>query len=285
MTSDPRDEVVVEIVPDPIPRALWDSLFTAFADAAIDYGLTIGGRILGEAGSTRRAGGSTEMRALRQRVAELETSAGAVEAQALDLSERLDEAETRAAALAGDVRDERHRADAAEQRAEAVRQAIDWLGDIIATSPCDWGTSRDLALVYGVVLGWDDPADPEDDGGALREITAMFTDSPGRIDRMQVHRAVVRSLTAALAVSPAGSPTPDVATDTTEDSMIRFEWGHQFAPGFEDRLPLGGVTVSPCPYDGDGCCRPRHYGFPAVHVWQTEPDGDWRTGPAPEATP
>ena len=46
------------------------------------------------------------------------------------------------------------------------------LQDTIAFSANDWGESRAMAWVYGIVLGWDfdgDEDDDEDDGSELRE--------------------------------------------------------------------------------------------------------------------
>ncbi len=125
MVSDPRAEVAVEIVPEPIPRALFDSLFTAFADVAIDYGLTIGGRILGEAGTTRSAGGTAEMRALRVQVADRDAEINRLNAEIMGYEtgyrHGLNAAEQAIAR-------ERARTDAAERRAaelEAENFAVD----------------------------------------------------------------------------------------------------------------------------------------------------------------
>lgn len=56
--------------------------------------------------------------------------------------------------MAGDLHQLAHTEDAHE----ALRQAI-------AFSSADWGQARDLAWIYGIVLGWDcDPEDLEDEG-------------------------------------------------------------------------------------------------------------------------
>src|SRR5690606_37796385 len=68
---DPREQVTVEIVTDPIPAGMFESLFDAFIDVAADYGLTIGARIIGRSGTARRSE-HPETTRLRARVAELE---------------------------------------------------------------------------------------------------------------------------------------------------------------------------------------------------------------------
>ncbi|WP_256789851.1 hypothetical protein [Frankia sp. AvcI1] len=151
-----------------------------------------------------------EVRRLRARVAELteraETAEQIVQARDEILGEWLGKVE-RAAEV-------ERRADAAEAAVQRVQQAIDWLAGILATSARDWSTSHDLALIYGVILGWHDPSDPDDDGGALGEIKALFAHGPGFIDRMQEHRATVRALAAA--GTPADATSDDASAGETE---------------------------------------------------------------------
>jgi hypothetical protein len=78
-----------------------------------------------------------------------------------------------------------------------LRAASLWLRNLITTSSRDWGQDRDLALIYGVIVGWYDPDDPQDvaeGDAALREITSMFPPGTVWAERMQEHRVAFRAL-------------------------------------------------------------------------------------------
>lgn len=49
---------------------------------------------------------------------------------------------------------------------------LESLSDTIAFSSADWGAARDLAWIYGIVLGWDDEDDPDE--SAMPEIAQRY---------------------------------------------------------------------------------------------------------------
>jgi hypothetical protein len=65
------------------------------------------------------------------------------------------------------------------------------LRDVLAFSADDWGQTRAMAWVYGIILGWDpDPDDPEyGDNDAMAELAAKFDWEPEQVDRLrELHR-------------------------------------------------------------------------------------------------
>lgn len=69
--------------------------------------------------------------------------------------------------------------------------ALESLRDAIAFSSADWGEYRDLAWIYGIVLGWDDEDDP--DGETMRELAERFGWTAGGIARLRrLHAEFVR---------------------------------------------------------------------------------------------
>ena len=59
--------------------------------------------------------------------------------------------------------------------------------DTIAFSSADWGAARDLAWIYGIVLGWDNDEgddDPET-ADAMSEIAAKFGWSDEQVARLR----------------------------------------------------------------------------------------------------
>jgi hypothetical protein len=55
------------------------------------------------------------------------------------------------------------------------------LKDTLAFSPDDWGDSRAMAWVYGIILGWDDEV--------LTELAQQFRWSAAAIERLRVLHA------------------------------------------------------------------------------------------------
>lgn len=75
------------------------------------------------------------------------------------------------------------------------------LGDVIAFSVDDWGSSRAMAWVYGIVLGWGDgPDDPDD---AHDELARRFGWTPEAVTRL---RSLHAAFKAAAGLSPSVSP-------------------------------------------------------------------------------
>jgi hypothetical protein len=56
-------------------------------------------------------------------------------------------------------------------------EPLEALGDVLAFSADDWGETRAMAWVWGIVLGWDDDASAE--------LAAKFRWSAEQIARMQ----------------------------------------------------------------------------------------------------
>lgn len=57
------------------------------------------------------------------------------------------------------------------------------LRNAIAFSSADWGAARDLAWVYGIVLGWDD--NDEAEYGAMEVLAARFGWSDETVARLR----------------------------------------------------------------------------------------------------
>jgi hypothetical protein len=65
------------------------------------------------------------------------------------------------------------------------------LGDAIAFAVDDWGASRSMAWVYGIVLGWDDDDPMEGESGheAMDQLAARFRWTPEQVERLrELHR-------------------------------------------------------------------------------------------------
>jgi hypothetical protein len=65
------------------------------------------------------------------------------------------------------------------------------LRDTLAFSADDWGESRAMAWVWGIILGWDpDPDDPEyGDNEAMDELAAKFDWTSEQVERLrELHR-------------------------------------------------------------------------------------------------
>jgi hypothetical protein len=205
MEIDPRSRTGITIQAGPVPFGLWPAVERELVAAAAELGIRLRAMLVDapDLGIPMIDLDEVELSRLRARVAELEAALGE-QATALAFETTC----TSCGQAWGVAYDERLRRDAADAQLVRVQQAFDWLAGILATSARDWSTSHDLALIYGVILGWHNPDDPDDDGGALREIAELFTDGPGFIDRMQEHRATVRALDAASAPAggDAGSP-------------------------------------------------------------------------------
>lgn len=58
------------------------------------------------------------------------------------------------------------------------------IGDAIAFDSGDWGLTRAMAWIYGIVLGWDDEDDPSDNG-AMDEVARKFDWSPEAVARLR----------------------------------------------------------------------------------------------------
>lgn len=61
------------------------------------------------------------------------------------------------------------------------------LRNAIAFSSADWGAARDLAWVYGIVLGWDD--NDESEYGAMDELAQRFGWSDETVARLRLLHA------------------------------------------------------------------------------------------------
>jgi hypothetical protein len=66
------------------------------------------------------------------------------------------------------------------------------LRDTLAFSADDWGQTRAMAWVYGIILGWDpDPEDMQDPeaGDPMVELADRFDWSPEQVERLrELHR-------------------------------------------------------------------------------------------------
>lgn len=71
---------------------------------------------------------------------------------------------------------------------------LESLSDTIAFSSADWGAARDLAWIYGIVLGWDDD---DDDEGAMPDIAQRYGWTAETIARLRRLHAEYERLEAA----------------------------------------------------------------------------------------
>jgi hypothetical protein len=62
---------------------------------------------------------------------------------------------------------------------------IESLKSTIAFSSADWGSARDLAWIYGIVLGWDGDPDYPDDGDPMAELQEKFGWDDGQVARLR----------------------------------------------------------------------------------------------------
>jgi hypothetical protein len=110
------------------------------------------------------------------------------------------------------------------------------LHDAMVFSSADWGAARDLAFIYGIVVGWDgDPDDEpdEDDGDAMSELAAKFGWSEQGVQRLRAMHAVYGKLRPASqrladAGTPQSAPEPSqAATEAHSDE----NWGWCYSCG------------------------------------------------------
>lgn len=69
----------------------------------------------------------------------------------------------------------------------ATRNPFQSLSDAIAFSSADWGQARDMAWIYGIVLGWDDEDDEDD--GAMGELAIRFGWDASTVERLRALHA------------------------------------------------------------------------------------------------
>lgn len=86
------------------------------------------------------------------------------------------------------------------------------LSDTLAFSADDWAASRAMAWVWGIVCGWDDDDDPDDEGGAMADLAERWRwDDEGVARLRRLHARFLR-LTA---LEDAGIGDPDDASPGT----------------------------------------------------------------------
>jgi len=86
---------------------------------------------------------------------------------------------------------QRMRAVRAEHKLSLASEAIESLRNVITTSSLDWGAARDIAWVYGIVVGWDSDPDDDDDLDAMGELAERFNWTPERVAQLRhFHRAL-----------------------------------------------------------------------------------------------
>jgi hypothetical protein len=73
--------------------------------------------------------------------------------------------------------------------------ALDFAATTMAFSSRDWGKSEDLAMLYGVFVGWDeDPTGGDvDQGGALAGLAQRYGWTPDDVALLRRRRAAVRA--------------------------------------------------------------------------------------------
>lgn len=79
----------------------------------------------------------------------------------------------------------KQRALEAEAKLERTDEAAESLRNVITTSSLDWGSARDIAWVYGIVVGWDSDPEDDDDLDAMSELAERFGWSPERVERLR----------------------------------------------------------------------------------------------------
>ena len=129
-----------------------------------------------------------------------------------------------------------------------LRNALDGLHTLIATSSRDWGTYRVDAWIWAVLCGWDCEEEHEhdelcEDGEAMEEMAARHGWDADTVAKARRYRAAVRAVTEGAAVLPA---TPG----QTADRAVVLREAYEIA--FAEGMRLNGLeaTIGVGPYRG-----------------------------------
>ena len=104
--------------------------------------------------------------------------------------------------------------------------ALDFAKTTITMSSRDWSKSEDLAMLYGVLVGWDSDAtggDVDQNGGALAELAQRYGWTPDDVETLHHRHAAVDALT----IDRIAGPPPEEVVTLVVDDHARYDLRRQ----------------------------------------------------------